>query len=144
MEDFQLTHEIANQLEVYGATRPTEYDLVTLRLLASNLLNPDVFNMFIHVMRFRKQGGLKKAYLPDWNTRRRRYDNAILILEATKFISKKEEGTGTPYFPTQLGEQLAIFLIQEMGLEKTHFTPISDQAFQAFLKERTLKEEPFE
>jgi len=141
VEEFELDRKISDQLEVFGAARPAEYDSATLRLLTSNLLNPDVFNMFIHIMRFRKQGGLKKAYLPDWNTKRRRYDNAILILEATKFITKKEEGTGTPYFPTSLGEQLAVFLIQEVGLSKTYFNPISEEQLQEFLKERTTKEE---
>lgn len=109
---------------------PTQYGEDVLRLLATNLREPDVLLIFKQVFRFRDHGGFKKAFLPDWNTRRRRYDNAFTILEATKFIEKREDGASTPYFPTIRGRQMVLYLVNELDLDQAEFDKISDEEFE--------------
>ncbi|MFC5449119.1 hypothetical protein ACFPOG_12675 [Paenibacillus aestuarii] len=111
-----------------------EYSDETLSLLATNLKDNDVLYIFKQVFRFRSHGGFKKAYLPDWNTRRRRYDNAFTILEATKFIEKMEDGSSTPYFPTVRGKQLVVHLINEKELPKSDFDKITDKELEEIKK----------
>lgn len=111
-----------------------EYDENTLGLLATNLKDDDVLYIFKQVFRFRDHGGFKKAYLPDWNTRRRRYDNAFIILEATKFIEKVEDGSSTPYHPTIRGKQLVVYLVNELGFDKGDFDKITNEEFEEIKK----------
>lgn len=112
-----------------------EYSEEVIRLLASNLENADVMNLFQQVIRFR-DFGFKKAYLTDWNTKRRRYDNALLILEATKFITRNDDGPSTPYYPTTRGTQLAEYLINEADYDPELFKRIRQDEYEAFILER--------
>lgn len=119
-----------------------QYDEQTLAFLATNLGDPDVLFVFQQVFRFRERGGFLKAYLPDWNTKRRRYDNAFLVLESTKFISclrdRSSHGPSTPYYPTIRGGQLAEYLINEWDLPKEPFVKLSDEQYEQFRKTRQL------
>ncbi|PWW06297.1 hypothetical protein DFQ01_103199 [Paenibacillus cellulosilyticus] len=113
-----------------------EYGSQTLELLATNLKDPDVLHVFQQVWKFRERNGFKKTYLPDWSTKRRRYDNSFLILEATRFIYRDERGSSNPYFPTIRGKQLALYLINDIGMDKSGFVKLNDEQFVAFMSAR--------
>ncbi|MEF3313830.1 hypothetical protein PV433_33645 [Paenibacillus sp. GYB004] len=121
-----------------------QYDDATLALLATNLEDNDVLYVFQQVIRFREHGFLK-AYLPDWNTKRRRYDNAFLILEATKFIvcvrAKNGYGASTPYFPTARGVQLVEYILNELDpppLPPESFKKLTDEQYEQFERSRSI------
>jgi len=115
-----------------------KYDDDTLALLATNLKDQDVLLIFQNIMKFRDRGGFIKAHLPEWGTKRRRYDNAFLILEATKFIHRDENGSSTPYYPTNRGMQLALYLINELHHHENDFRKLSDEEYENFLRTREL------
>lgn len=115
------------------------FDDNTLRLLGSNLAKPDVFGIFCFVARFRERGGFMKSYLPDWNTKRRRYDNAFLILEASKFIVReREDGPSEPYLLTSFGSQLILYLVNDLNFNVDLFKKLTDSQYEEFLKTRRL------
>ncbi|SED12526.1 hypothetical protein [Paenibacillus sp. GP183] len=117
-----------------------EYEPSTLELLATNLEDEDVLHIFQQVWRFRERGGYKKSYLPDWGIKRRRYDNAFLILEATKFITRNEKGSSTPYFPTIRGTQLALYLINDLQLDKDNFVKLTTEEYESFMHTYKLRD----
>ncbi|WP_214484488.1 hypothetical protein [Bacillus sp. SM2101] len=57
--------------------------------------------------------GLIKTRLEDYQSKRKRYDAAFLILESQGFIDRKADGTSTPYFITIRGKDLIKLLRQE-------------------------------
>jgi hypothetical protein len=90
-----------------------EYDLNTLKFLRKKLdeFTIDIFRKV--VIENRNQRGLIKARLEDYHGMRKKYDSAVLILEAQGFIEKKEDGTATPYYVTIRGQQLGTLLSDE-------------------------------
>lgn len=61
----------------------------------------------------RNKGGLHKTKLGDYTLHRKRYDAAILTLEAQGFIEHKQDGKNKPYFLTVRGHQLIRLLAEE-------------------------------
>ncbi len=57
--------------------------------------------------------GLVKTRLEDYQSQRKKYDNAFIILEYQGFIEKKEDGNMTPYWVTLRGKQLLTLLKEE-------------------------------
>lgn len=117
-----------------------EYDPETLRYLASNLNDPYVYVVFREVVRFRAYG-LMKSYLADYAYRRRRYDNAFLVLEATKFIERVEEWNTHKYYLTVRGTQLVDYLLNDLGIDKEQFRMITPDEYQQALK-KSYQPEP--
>ncbi|AVF28797.1 hypothetical protein [Paenibacillus larvae] len=98
------------------------YDEDTLRLLATNFEDPDVLFVFKMVCKYHNFGGFIKKQLPNYESKRRKYDNAFLILESTKFIKRMRfGGPSTPYFISIRGEKLVEFFINEMGMPMEEF-----------------------
>lgn len=106
-----------------------EYDPETVKYLASNLNDPYVYVVFREVVRFRTYG-LMKSYLADYPNKRRRYDNAFLVLEACKFIEKAEEWNAHKYYLTVRGTQLLDYLLNDLGIDQLQFRTVSPAEFQ--------------
>lgn len=116
-----------------------EYSEDVLQLLATNLQDQDVLYVFQQVIRFRESGGFKKTYLSDWINKRRRYDNAFLILEATKFIRRIEKGASTPYYPTCRGNQLTLYLINELHLDSKLFKRLTEAEYDELISQQKIQ-----
>ncbi|AQT86990.1 hypothetical protein ERICIV_04596 (plasmid) [Paenibacillus larvae subsp. larvae] len=116
-----------------------EYDEPTLRLLATNLEDPDVLEVFGLVCKFVDKGGFTKTMLINYGTKRRRYDNAFLILESTKFIKKMETGRSSHYFPTIRGKRLAEFLINKANLPIENFKKLTDEEYEQYISQLKRK-----
>lgn len=116
-----------------------EYDEATLRLLATNLEDPEVLEVFQHVCKFVDKGGFTKTMLMNYSTKRRRYDNAFVILEATKFIKKIETGRSSCYFPTIRGRRLAEFLINKANLPIENFKKLTDEEYEQYISQLKRK-----
>ncbi len=70
-------------------------------------LDDFTINIFIQAVRENKEHrGLVKTRLPNYHSKRKKYDAAFLILEYQGFLDKKEDGTATPYYITIRGIQL--------------------------------------
>ncbi|MEI2356292.1 hypothetical protein [Mesobacillus zeae] len=105
--------EVLPPKESYKDLDELEYDEVTLRFLRKKLddFTIDVFRKIVRENKLHR--GLVKTRLENFQSMRKKFDGAFLMLESQGFIEKKEDGTATPYFVTIRGRQLGQLLADE-------------------------------
>jgi hypothetical protein len=86
-----------------------EYSQAQLEML-SQQINQTVLDVLKHIWNARKAGGATKAEFASMGQSRRKYDDAILILEAAQFIFSEEDGRSIRYYPSIRGRQLLYYI----------------------------------
>ena len=89
-----------------------EYDYDVLLFLRKKL-DPFTIDCFRMVVKKHTSDGLTKTQIENYNSHRKRFDAAFLILEGQGFIEKRSVGVHKPYFVTVRGLQLASLLRDE-------------------------------
>ncbi|PGT82214.1 hypothetical protein [Bacillus sp. AFS040349] len=90
-----------------------EFSMETLRFLRKKL-DKFTIEVFRKVLTSNSEHkGLVKTRLENYQSQRKKYDAAFLILEYQGFIEKREDGTMTPYWVTVRGKQLLTILKEE-------------------------------
>lgn len=91
-----------------------EYPPNILQMLAEPVKG-SIYEVFRFIWNHRENGCTKVQLAEETKISRRRYDDAILILEAAQFIYSTEDGRSIRYFPTVRGRQLAGYLKTKGG-----------------------------
>lgn len=108
---------IDNERIKYVDIDELEYPKSVLVFLRKKL-DEFTIDCFRKVTNHHNKGGLHKTKIEDYETNRKKYDNAFLTLEVQGFIEKKQNGTFKPYFLTVRGFQLIHLLQEEKKLSK--------------------------
>jgi len=86
-----------------------EYSSEVLDMLAQQVKGT-TFEVFRFIWNNRSRGCTKAEIASQSKISRRKYDDAILVLEAARFIFAEEDGRSIRYFPTVRGRQLSVYL----------------------------------